>query len=394
MKTLRLRPARNARCCAAIRGSSKAASPSGKADSGETVRVEDHEGRFLAWAAYSPLSSIRARAWSFDESERIDAAFFARRIARRGRDARAAADRERRRAPDPRRGRRPAGPDRRSLRRHAVGAVPVGGCRALEGGASPTRCCGDRRGAAVRAQRHLGARARGPAAGDRLAGAASGATEARRSASTTGASRWTSPTGHKTGFYLDQRDNRKLLRRHGAPVRLRARAQLLLLHRRLQRRRAGRRRDRGDGDRLVGAGAARAPSNVALNGFDAARHRGDRCRRQPALRRCSTSGAPLRCDRARSAEARADGGACRARRACLQGHQPPGLDAAAAGRALFTFSCSGGIGADLFHKIVAGAGIDAGVDGFISSAWARRPTIRRPGFPEGEYLKGLVVLKR
>ena len=39
------------------------------------------DGRFLAWAAYSPQSSIRLRAWSFDEAERIDAAFFARRIA-------------------------------------------------------------------------------------------------------------------------------------------------------------------------------------------------------------------------------------------------------------------------------------------------------------------------
>ena len=54
---------------------------SGKADSGETVRVEGSDGRFLAWAAYSPQSSIRLRAWSFDEAERIDAAFFARRIA-------------------------------------------------------------------------------------------------------------------------------------------------------------------------------------------------------------------------------------------------------------------------------------------------------------------------
>ena len=53
----------------------------GKADSGETVRVEGEDGRFLAWAAYSPQSSIRLRAWSFDEAERIDAAFFARRIA-------------------------------------------------------------------------------------------------------------------------------------------------------------------------------------------------------------------------------------------------------------------------------------------------------------------------
>ncbi|HEV8313243.1 MAG TPA: 23S rRNA (cytosine(1962)-C(5))-methyltransferase RlmI, partial [Burkholderiaceae bacterium] len=52
----------------------------GKADAGETVRVQAHDGRFLAWAAYSPSSMIRVRVWSFDEAERIDAAFFERRI--------------------------------------------------------------------------------------------------------------------------------------------------------------------------------------------------------------------------------------------------------------------------------------------------------------------------
>ena len=44
----------------------------------------------------------------------------------------------------------------------------------------------------------------------------------------------------------------------------------------------------------------------------------------------------------------------------------------APGGVLLTFSCSGGIGADLFHKIVASAGIDAGVDGYISRAPGRR----------------------
>ncbi len=47
----------------------------GGGDAGETVRVESHAGEFLAWAAFSPASKIRARAWSFDESRRIDAAF-------------------------------------------------------------------------------------------------------------------------------------------------------------------------------------------------------------------------------------------------------------------------------------------------------------------------------
>ena len=52
----------------------------GKADSGETVRVTGADGAFLAWAAYSPQSSIRLRVWSFLEEQRIDAAFFATRI--------------------------------------------------------------------------------------------------------------------------------------------------------------------------------------------------------------------------------------------------------------------------------------------------------------------------
>ena len=47
----------------------------GGADAGETVRVESHQGGFLAWASFSPSSRIRARVWSFDEKQRIDAAF-------------------------------------------------------------------------------------------------------------------------------------------------------------------------------------------------------------------------------------------------------------------------------------------------------------------------------
>ena len=52
----------------------------GGGDPGETVRVESASGQFLAWAAFSPSSQIRVRAWSFDESERIDAGFFQRRV--------------------------------------------------------------------------------------------------------------------------------------------------------------------------------------------------------------------------------------------------------------------------------------------------------------------------
>ena len=52
-----------------------------RGDAGETVRVESAEGQFLAWAAFSPNSRIRARVLSFDETQRIDAAFIHGRIA-------------------------------------------------------------------------------------------------------------------------------------------------------------------------------------------------------------------------------------------------------------------------------------------------------------------------
>lgn len=46
---------------------------------GETVDVFTHDGKWLAKAAYSPASQIRARIWSFDKEE-IDTAFFVKRL--------------------------------------------------------------------------------------------------------------------------------------------------------------------------------------------------------------------------------------------------------------------------------------------------------------------------
>jgi 23S rRNA (cytosine1962-C5)-methyltransferase len=54
----------------------------GRPEPGATVRVVTPSGDFLAWAAYSPSSQIRLRAWSFDETSDIDAAFIQGRIAR------------------------------------------------------------------------------------------------------------------------------------------------------------------------------------------------------------------------------------------------------------------------------------------------------------------------
>jgi len=62
------------------------------------------------------------------------------------------------------------------------------------------------------------------------------------------------------------------------------------------------------------------------------------------------------------------------------------------GGILATFSCSGGISDDLFQKIIAGAALDAGVDVQIVRklhAAADHPVLL--SFPEGAYLKGLVL---
>jgi 23S rRNA (cytosine1962-C5)-methyltransferase len=64
------------------------------------------------------------------------------------------------------------------------------------------------------------------------------------------------------------------------------------------------------------------------------------------------------------------------------------------GGILVTFSCSGGVDADLFQKIVASAALDAGAEAQIIQHLSQAPD--HPvalHFPEGTYLKGLVCYK-
>jgi 23S rRNA (cytosine1962-C5)-methyltransferase len=61
-----------------------------------------------------------------------------------------------------------------------------------------------------------------------------------------------------------------------------------------------------------------------------------------------------------------------------------------------TYSCSGGIGLELFQKIVAVAALDAGATTGMSVRIVKRlqGAPDHPvdlAFPEGEYLKGLLV---
>ena len=48
---------------------------------GDTVSVFANDGRFLGHGAWNPVSNIRVRIWAWQEDTRIDADFFATRLA-------------------------------------------------------------------------------------------------------------------------------------------------------------------------------------------------------------------------------------------------------------------------------------------------------------------------
>ena len=364
----------------------------GKADAGETVRVEAADGRFLAWGAFSPSSTIRVRAWSFEEGERIDAAFFERRIAR-------------------------------ALALRARLPIASSGVRLVHGEADGLPgLIVDRYGDLLSAQfLSAGTERWKPAIADALL-AATGCTRLyERSDSGVRALEGLSPaagwlrgegateatiaehdwrltldvaSGHKTGFYLDQRDNRAAFARWVRQFGLR---QVLNCY-----------CYTGGFTVAALAGGAghvtsvdssapaleRVAAHVALNGFEAGRSEAVDADVNAFLREALKAGrrfdaivldppkfAPTAAHAERAARAYKD-----INRLALKLLEPGGL--------LLTFSCSGGIGAELFHKIVAGAAADAGVDGAILQRLegaCDHPTTLV--FPEGEYLKGLAILK-
>ena len=363
----------------------------GKADAGETVRIEAHDGRFLAWGAYSPQSAIRVRAWSFDEAERIDAAFFARRVQR------AVALR----------GRLAVDSDAVRLVHGEVDGLPG--------------LVVDRYGDTLVAQIGFAGAERWKAAiADALLAATGTARLYERSdlgvrkleglpeqqgwLRGEGATQlqirehgWALQVdiaqGHKTGTYLDQRDNRQYfaqaVRHFGCAEVLNCYSYtggftLAAL--------AGGATQVTSVDSSAPALAA-ATRHVALNGFDAARHGVVDADVNAFLRSCLEQGRrfdAIVLDPPKFAHTAAQ--AERAARAYKDINRL-GLKLLRPGGLLFTFSCSGGIGPELFHKIVAGAGIDAGVDAAIVRRMAAAPdhptTLE---FPEGDYLTGLALL--
>ena len=367
----------------------------GKPAAGATVLVRAHDGRFLARAAYSPHSQIRARVWSFDESEPVDHAFFKRRV-------------------------QSALAHRQSMV-HNTGATRLifGEADGLPGLIVDYYIQDDetKRGQIVCQFMAAGVEAWKDAIVQALIGATGCPNVYERSdvsirekeglEQTVGVLAGDAPpetliasengvryhvdvrNGHKTGFYVDQRDNRALVQE------------------------LAKERDvlncfcytggfslaalKGGAKRVVsidssGEALALAQANVTANGFDAERATWLDADAFKTLRRLYDDGerfdlivldppkfAPSREHVDRAARAYKD-------------INLTGLKLLRPGGLLFTYSCSGAIDAELFQKIVAGAAADARVDARILKrlgAGVDHPLLT--AFPEGEYLKGLLL---
>ncbi|PLZ02316.1 23S rRNA (cytosine(1962)-C(5))-methyltransferase RlmI [Burkholderia sp. WAC0059] len=389
----------------------------GKPAAGATVVVRGHDGRFLARAAWSPHSQIRARVWSFDEAEPIDHAFFKRRV-QRAIAHRAAMVRD-------------TGAIRLVFGEadglpglivdyYAAQQVPLGGaaqqvpsrdtaqqttddspphaqlvCQFMAAGvdawkdaivaalAAATGCPNvyERSDVSIREKEGL-EQTTGVLAGDAPPGTLIvGENGVRYHVDVR--------NGHKTGFYIDQRENRALVQAYsqGRDVLncfcYTGGFSLAAL--------------KGGAARVVsidssGEALALAQRNVETNGFDAARASWLDADAFKTLRRLYDDGerfdlvvldppkfAPSREHVDRAARAYKD-------------INLTGLKLLRPGGLLFTYSCSGAIDSELFQKIVAGAAVDARVDARILKrlgAGVDHPLLT--AFPEGEYLKGLLL---
>ena len=363
----------------------------GPARPGDTVTVCDAHGRPLAKAAYSPHSKIRARVWTFDVTTTIDHAFFKRRVA----------------AAVARRAALPELAGQQGLRLIHAESDGLPGVIA------------DQYGDTVVVQlTSAGAEKWRGAIADGLQKATGCARLYERSDSevrgleglepATGWLHGEAPAeeivieehgvrmavdivaGHKTGFYLDQRENRRLL----AELSPGKRVLNCFCY------------TGGFSLQALAGGAAsvlsidssqpaldRAAANLALNPQLAAAQAEWRCANVfDELRKLKAAGESfdlIVLDPPKFAPSASH--ADRASRA-YKDINLLGCKLLAPGGLMMTYSCSGGIGVELFQKIVAGAASDAGRTARIVrrlQGAADHPVDL--AFPEGEYLKGLLL---
>jgi 23S rRNA (cytosine1962-C5)-methyltransferase len=362
----------------------------GEPGMGDSVAVRAAGGAFLAWAVFSPASQIRARVWSWHETECIDGDLLRARLRQ------ALAARERLLAAEDSDAMRLVHGESDGLPGVIVDRyADVVVLQLLSSGAERWRdelaaavreltgcaCVYERSDADVRELEGLPVRSGAlhgslPAAGVQLHehGLAYGVDVA---------------AGHKTGFYLDQRDNRK---RIGALARGRDVLNCFCYSGGFTLNAlAGGAKSVLSVDSSADA-LAQARDNLGRNALDAARAEWQEADVFKYLRVLRDQGRsfdlivldpPKFAPTAAFAE-KAARGYKDINLLALKLLRPGGL--------LASFSCSGGISAELFQKILAGAALDAGVDAAIVgrfSAAADHPVLL--SFPEGDYLKGLLV---
>jgi len=365
--------------------------PDEKHRAGATVLVRSASGQFLARGAWSPKSQIRVRAWSFDEGEPVDHALIKRRVKAALAYRRAAV----------------VDTDAIRLVFGEADGFPglvvdwYGGnagwlvCQFQSAGVeawkvpivqaliAETGCPNvyERSDALVREREGL----------PLVTGVLAGAEPPERIAVAENGVRYAIDvrTGHKTGFYIDQRDNRALVMAHAAGRDVlncfcyTGGFSLAAL--------------KGGATNALsidssGEALALARHNAELNGFAPERAEwrdADVFKMLRALRDEGRRFDLIVLDPPKFAAS--PDHVERAARA-YKDINLLGFQLLRAGGLLFTYSCSGAISADLFQKIVAGAAADAGIDARILrrlSAGADHPMTT--SFPEGEYLKGLLL---
>jgi 23S rRNA (cytosine1962-C5)-methyltransferase len=398
----------------------------GAPKSGDTLPVRDADGKFLAWAAYNADSQISARVWSWQEKEVIDKTFFHRRIA-----AAIAARRDLGLLPSPASGRGAGGEGgggtQGSELDHATLSLTLSRQREreLSNGARLIHAESDNLPGLIVDQYgdvlvlqlgSAGAEHWRETIADILQELVAPVCIYERSDSDgreleglpkrNGVLRGTLPeqvvvvenglsfaldvaAGQKTGFYLDQRDNRALtgtLAQDKDVLNCFCYTGGFSLY-----------ALRGGAKSVLSIDSSQealqlAEANVTLNGLDSSKAEWQCADVFEALRKLRDQNkkfnlivldppkfAPTAAFAEKAARAYKD--------INLLGFKllrPGGL--------LFTYSCSGGISDDLFQKIIAGAALDAGVDAQIVNklhAAADHPVLL--SFPEGAYLKGLVL---
>ena len=362
----------------------------GNPSAGATVEVYAHAGKFLARGAYSPASQIRVRIWTFDEGEGIDEFYFQRRLET------ALAQRHTLRIPSQTNAYRLISAESDGLPGLIVdryGEFLV--CQFLSAGVELWKQAIVNRLAKIDGVQGIYERSD---------------VEVRKKEGlrqTRGALWGQEPPdlveidelglkflvdirqGHKTGFYLDQRINRRLVREHSTGKEV--------LNCFAYTGGFGLSALQGDASLVTNvedvAGLIElTEKNLALNGFEANRCtniKADVFRLLRQYQEQDRSFDLIVLDPPKFAESqghlqRASRGYKDINRLAFKLLRPGGL--------LFTFSCSGLMKPELFQKIIADAAIDAGREGQILQWLGQAPD--HPvmlQIPESHYLKGLLV---